>query len=217
MVKRLEGFLMRIGMQRHGRRKTIDASPKPDQVADTQMYADEATQHAVQAAQEKQLRKSHGRKFPTQYQTKAEATVRLLLLRKPCTILPENLCTPKRTTSKQLDGSKLNSHSASPSSQGIGKRPKLDMIEDDLTSAANTKPPCFFAEAPSLNVLANASDLDIRIWAWDHELARWDFYCFCLTTGKLSNRRTQSQRCYFECATYTCGAVQLAQSFCEDW
>ena len=77
---------------------------------------------------------------------------------------------------------KLNSHSASPSSQGTGKRPKLDMIEDDLTSAANTKPPCFFAEAPSLNVLANASDLDIRIWAWDHELARWDFYCFCLTT-----------------------------------
>ena len=83
MVKRLEGFLMQIGMQRHGQRKTIDASPKPDQVADTQMYADEATQHAVQAAQEKQLRKSHGRKFPTQYQTKAEATMRLLLLRKP--------------------------------------------------------------------------------------------------------------------------------------
>ena len=89
----------------------------------------------------------------------------------------------KSSSTKKDDfkaGGRLQAQLRLLASKELEKKPKLYMIDGDLSSiATDTKRAGFFAESHSLYALANASHLDLRIWAWDNTLKRWDFYVIC--------------------------------------
>lgn len=61
-------------------------------------------------------------------------------------------------------------------SQELKKRRAFYIKESDSTLPEDTALAGTWAEATSLYALANASHLDLRIWAWDNLLSQWRFY-----------------------------------------
>ena len=106
--------------------------------------------------------------------TEERETVLISQLRNLSRTAMEPLPKPNVTISSQEDVCKLNSESSLHKSWK--KRRAFYIKESDSTLPEDTALAGTWAEATSLYALANASHLDLRIWAWDNLLSQWRFY-----------------------------------------
>ena len=80
-------------------------------------------------------------------------------------------------------------------SQELKKRRAFYIKESDSTLPEDTALAGTWAEATSLYALANASHLDLRIWAWDNLLSQWRFYNI---SPDIPNKKTPPQIIYLK-------------------